>query len=249
MSGHNKWSTIKRKKGAADAKRSKIFSRIVKEIQVAVKEGGADQDMNPRLRVALLNAKGSNMPKATVEKAINKGQNSAENFEETNFEGYGPDGVALFIECLSDNNNRVVSNIRAIFNKYNGTLGTKGSLSFLFDRKAVFTISKDQISDIDDFELEVIDAGAEEIELVEDKYIVTAGFEFFGTMQKKLEEMNISPENSEAVRIPTTTKEVTVHTAQKVMKIIDAFEEDEDVQNVFHNMELTDEVLQALNEE
>ncbi len=249
MSGHNKWSTIKRKKGAADAKRSKIFSRIVKEIQVAVKESGPDPDMNPRLRVALQNAKGSNMPKSTVEKAISKGQSSTENFEEITFEGYGPDGVALFVECLSDNNKRTVSNIRAVFNKHNGALGTKGSLSFIFDRKAVFTISKEQVPDIDEFELEVIDGGAEEIEVVDDKIILTAAFEDFGNMQKKLEEMKITPENSEAQRIPNNTKEVSINTAQKIMKMIDTFEEDDDVQNVFHNMELTDEILQALNEE
>ncbi|MEA3450640.1 MAG: YebC/PmpR family DNA-binding transcriptional regulator [Bacteroidota bacterium] len=248
MSGHSKWSTIKRKKGAADAKRSKVFSRIVKEIQIAVKQSGSDPDSNPSLRVALQNAKGSNMPKSTVEKAISKGESGTENFEEITFEGYGPDGVAIFVECLSDNNNRTVSEIRAIFTKYNGSLGKNGSLSYLFNRKAVFTIAKDLISEIDDFELEVIDAGAEEIELVDDKYIITAAFEDFGNMQKKLEEMKIEPESSEAVRIPNVEKEITVHTAEKNMKIIDAFEENDDVQNVFHDMGLTDEIIEALND-
>jgi YebC/PmpR family DNA-binding regulatory protein len=249
MSGHNKWSTIKRKKGAADAKRSKLFSRIVKEIQVAVKEGGPEPDSNPRLRVALQNAKGANMPKATVEKAISKGESGTDNYEEINFEGYGPGGVAIFVECLSDNNNRTVSNIRSIFNKHNGNLGTKGSLSFIFDRKGVFTIPADQIKDKDEFELEVIDAGAEEIEEVDNNVIVTTNFEDFGRMQKKLEELNIAPENAEAQRIANTTKEVDINTAQKIMKMIDAFEDDDDVQNVFHNMELTDEIMQALNEQ
>jgi YebC/PmpR family DNA-binding regulatory protein len=249
MSGHNKWSTIKRKKGAADAKRSKLFSRIVKEIHVAVKEGGPDPEMNPRLRVALQNAKGANMPKATIEKAINKGQEGADNYEEITFEGYGPDGVAIFVECLSDNNKRTVSNVRAVFNKHNGTLGKNGSLKFIFDRKGVFTIPQDQIKDLDEFELEVIDAGAEDIEVIDGKVIVTTLFEDFGKMQKKLEELGINPENSEAVRIANTTKEVSVHTAQKIMRMIDAFEDDDDVQNVFHNMELTEEILKALEEE
>ncbi len=248
MSGHNKWSTIKRKKGAADAKRSKIFSKIVKEIQVAVKEGGSDEDSNPRLRTALLNAKGVNMPKATIEKAISKAESGTDNWAEVNFEGYGPDGVALFIECLSDNNNRTVSNMRAIFNKHNGNLGTNGSLAFIFDRKGVFTISVDQIKDIEETELELIDGGAEDIEKVEDKYIVTTSFEDFGAMQKKLEKLGIVPENSELVRVPNNLKSVNLHTAEKILKMIDVFEDDEDVQNVFHNMELTEDILNALND-
>ena len=249
MSGHNKWSTIKRKKGAADAKRSKAFSRIVKEIQVAVKEGGGDESSNPRLRTTLLNAKGVNMPKVTIEKAISKAESGTQNWEEVTFEGYGPDGVAIYIECLSDNNNRTVSAIRSIFNKYNGSLGTNGSLSFIFDRKGVFTISAEQIPDLDEVELELIDGGAEDIEKVEDKYIVTTELEDFGNMQKKLEELNLSPENSELVRVPKISKPVTLHTAEKNLKIIDAFEDNEDVQNVFHDMELTDEILEKLNQE
>ncbi len=248
MSGHNKWSTIKRKKGAADAKRSKMFSKIVKEISVAVKEGGPDPDMNPRLRVAVLNAKGVNMPKDTLNKAINKASSDNSNYEEVNFEGYGPDGVAIFVECLSDNNNRTVSNIRAIFNKYNGSLGTNGSLSFIFDRKGVFTIAQDNIKNFDDIELDLIDGGAEDIEKTDDKYIITTDFESFGKMQKTLENLKIEAENSELVRIPNNLKPITLHTAQKLMKMIDAFEDDDDVQNVFHNMELTDEILEALNE-
>ncbi|MBN2891434.1 MAG: YebC/PmpR family DNA-binding transcriptional regulator [Bacteroidales bacterium] len=249
MSGHNKWSTIKRKKGAADAKRSKLFSKMVKEISIAVKEGGSsDETTNPRLRVALLNAKGANMPKATIEKAISKAEAGTESWEEVTFEGYGPDGVAIFVECLTNNNNRTVSNIRAVFNKHNGSLGTNGSLAFIFDRKGVFTIPEDQIADMEETELELIDGGAEEIEKEEDKYIVTCGFEDFGSMQKKLEELKIIPENSELVRIPNNMKSVTLHTAEKILKMIDTFEDDEDVQNVFHNMEMTDEIMTALEE-
>ncbi len=248
MSGHSKWSTIKRKKGAADAKRSKLFSRIAKEIAIAVKEGGSsDETQNPRLRTALLNAKGANMPKATIEKAISKAEAGTENWEEVTFEGYGPDGVAIYVECLSNNNNRTVSSIRAIFNKHNGSLGKNGSLSFIFDRKGVFTIPVEQVDDIEELELELIDGGAEEIEQEEDKYIVTTDFEDFGAMQGKLEELKITPENSELIRVPNNLKSVNLHTAEKVLKIIDAFEEDEDVQNVFHNMEMTDELMNELN--
>ena len=249
MSGHNKWSTIKRKKGAADAKRSKMFSKIVKEIQVAIKEGSSsDESSNPRLRVALQNAKGVNMPKATIEKAISKAEAGTENWNEMTFEGYGPDGVAIFVECLSNNNNRTVSNIRAIFNKYNGSLGTNGSLAFIFDRKGVFTIPKSEISNFEEVELELIDGGAEDIEEIDDTIIITTDFEDFGNMQKKLEELKISPKNSELVRVANNLKEVTAHTAEKVLKIIDAFEDDEDVQNVFHNMELTEEIMKALED-
>lgn len=247
MSGHNKWSSIKHKKGAADAKRSKLFSKIVKEIQIAVKEGGPEPENNPRLRVCLQNAKGANMPKSTIEKAINKAKQGTENFEEISFEGYGPNGVAIYVECLSDNKNRTVSNIKAIFRKHNGTLGTKGSLSFLFDRKGVFTIPENLISDFEEFELEAIDGGAEEIEKIDDKIIITTSFEDYGNMQKKLESLGIEPEKTEAVMIPNTTKEVDVDTAQKIMRMIDSFEDDDDVQNVYHNMELTDEILNALS--
>ena len=249
MSGHNKWSTIKRKKGAADAKRSKMFSKLAKEIQIAVKEGGSgDESMNPRLRTALLNAKGVNMPKSTIEKAISKGEAGTDSWDELTFEGYGPDGVAIFVECLSNNNNRTVSSIRSIFNKHNGNLGTNGSLSFIFDRKGVFTVPKEQIPNMDDVELELIDGGAEDIEVDDDIITITTNFDDFGNMSKKLEELNITPENSELQRVPNNTKEVTLHTAEKILRMIDTFENDEDVQNVFHNMELTDEILASLED-
>ena len=164
MSGHSKWSTIKHKKGAADAKRGRMFTRIVKEITIAVKEGGPEADSNPRLRTAIQNAKGVNMPKDNIERAINKASDDGSNLEEVTFEGYGVSGIAIFVECLSDNNNRTVSSVRATFNKYGGNLGTNGSLSFIFETKGVFTFKKGDL-DIEEIELEVIDAGAEDIEL------------------------------------------------------------------------------------
>ena len=248
MSGHNKWSTIKRKKGAADAKRSKAFSRISKEITIAVKEGGQDPDSNPRLRVAIQNAKGVNMPKDNVSRAINKAESDEANFQEINFEGYGPHGIAIFVECLTDNNNRTVSSVRSIFNKYGGSLGTNGSLSFLFDRKGIFTIVKTDL-DIDEFELEIIDAGLEEFEVEDDRIIITTALEDFGNMQKKLDEMNIEVENAELQRIPNTTTKLDVEASKKILKLIDIFEEDDDVQNVFHNLEITPELEEALNDE
>jgi len=246
MSGHNKWSTIKRKKGATDAKRSKIFSRIIKEITVAVKEGGPDPDGNPRLRLAIANAKGASMPKDNITRAINKGSDKdAANYQETSYEGYAPNGIAVFIDCTTDNLQRTVSNVRSYFNKFGGNLGTNGSLAFLFDRKGVFTIAKGNIN-MDDLEMELIDAGAEDIQLEDDLITVTTAMEDFGQMLKKLEEMKIETENAELQRIPKTTVKVDKETARKVMKLIDYFEDDDDVTNVYHNMELTDEIMEDL---
>lgn len=246
MSGHSKWSKIKRAKGANDAKRSKMFSRIVKEITIAVKEGGPDPEANPRLRLAMNNAKGVNMPKDNIERAISKADKEGDNLEEMTFEGYAPNGVAVFVECLTDNKNRTVSKVRAIFTKYNGNLGTNGSLSFLFDTKGIFTIPKKEDMDIDEFELEIIDAGVEEFEVDDEFLTITTAKEDFGNVQKKLDEMGVELENAGLQRIPNDTKTLDVDTSLKIMKMIDAFEDDDDVQNVYHNLELTDEVAAAM---
>lgn len=246
MSGHNKWSTIKRKKGANDAKRSKIFSKIIKDITIAVKESGPDPEANPRLRLAISNAKGASMPKDNIQRAINKGkEKDATNFEELSYEGYAPHGIAVFVEAMSDNTQRTVSNVRAIYNKYNGNMGKNGSLSFIFDRKGIFSIKTGEI-DLEEFELEIIDAGAEDFEIEDDMITITTGMDDFGNMMKKLEEMNIEPESAELQRIPNNTETLDLETARKVMKMIEAFEEDEDVTNVYHNMEMTDELIEEL---
>ncbi len=243
MSGHSKWSTIKRKKGALDAKRSKIFSKIIKDINIAVKESGPDPESNPRLRLAIANAKGVNMPKDNIARAINKASDKdAANFTETTYEGYAPNGIAVYVECTTDNVQRTVANVRSYFNKFGGSLGTNGSLSFLFDRKGVFTVPKADI-DQDAFEMELIDAGAEEIELEEEFFTVTTAMEDFGSMMKKLEELGIEPENASLQRVPKETVKLDVDSARKVMKLIDLFEEDDDVQNVFHNLEISDELM------
>ena len=246
MSGHNKWSTIKRKKGAADAKRSKIFSKIIKEISISVKESGPDPDGNPRLRLAIANAKGANMPKETLQRAINKASDKdAAALHETTYEGYAPNGIAIFIEATTDNMQRTVSNVRAIFNKYNGNLGTNGSLGFLFDRKGIFSIQQGALN-IDDLELDLIDAGAEDIS-VDDGYItVTTAMEDFGSMMKKLEELKIEAESASLQRLPKETNKLDLDASKKVMKIIDAFEDDDDITNVYHNMEMTDELLDSM---
>ena len=247
MSGHSKWSTIKRKKGALDAKRGKIFSRIVKEIQIAVKESGPVAENNPRLRLAIQNAKGANMPKENVERAINKAANEGGNLQEVTYEGYAPGGVAIFIECLTDNNTRTVANVRAIFNKRGGSLGTNGSLAFVFDRKGVFTVPKSNL-DPESFELEIIDAGVEDIELTEDVFMITSAVEDFGRVQKKLDEMGVRIENAQLQRIPSDTKKLDVDSAQKVLRMVEEFEDVDDVQYVYHNLEMTEELLAAMSE-
>jgi YebC/PmpR family DNA-binding regulatory protein len=247
MSGHSKWSTIKRKKGANDARKGKLFSKIVKEIQASVKEGGSDPDSNPRLRLAVQNAKGANMPKENVDRAIKKASSEGASLQEVTYEGYGPYGIGMYIECLTDNNLRTISNIRSVFNKRGGNLATNGSLSYLFDRKGVFTVPKGDF-DPEEFELEIIDAGVEDCELEDDIYIITTSLEDFGKVQKKLDKMGINVENAELQRIPNNTKKLDIEAAGKVLKMIEDFEELEDVQNIYHNLEITKEIEELIKE-
>ena len=251
MSGHSKWANIKHRKGAQDAKRSKMFTRIIKEITVAVKEGGSEQETNPRLRTAMQNAKGANMPKDTIERTIKKASGAdGTSYEEVTFEGYASNGVAVFVECTTDNNNRTVANIRATFSKYGGNLGTNGSLEFIFDRKGVFAIALENMDlEMEEFEMELIDAGLEEIEQEDDIILVYTDFADFSAMQKKLEKLSIEVQSAELQRIPTTSKILDVDKSKSVLKMIDTFEEDEDVQQVFHNIELTEGILNAMDSE
>jgi YebC/PmpR family DNA-binding regulatory protein len=245
MSGHSKWSTIKRKKGANDAKRGKLFTKLIKEITVAASVGGADIDSNPRLRSAVQNARGMNMPKDTIQRAINKANKDNSSFLELTFEGMLPYGIGVIVDCLTDNRNRTVSNVRAIFNKRGGSLGTNGSLSFMFERKGVISLAKGDL-DPDDFELEMIDAGVEEIELEDDIYMITTPMEEFHNVQIKLEEMALEPESAELQRIPNEALDLSLEQAVQIMKIVEEFEDDDDVQVVSHNLNVTDEVSEAM---
>ena len=251
MAGHSKWANIKHRKGAQDKKRAKQFTRAIKEISVAVKDGGGpDPEANPALRNAISNAKGVNMPKDTIERAIKKASGAeADNYELVTFEGYGPNGIAFFIECTTDNTNRTVASVRSIFSKNGGSLGTNGSLEFLFDRKGVFSIDRESItSNMEEFELELIEGGATTIEKEEDVIYVYTDFIDFGTMNSKLEELGIEPKNAELQRIPLNTVELPVEDAKKILDLVEKFEEDDDVQNVYHNLELSDELLESINE-
>jgi YebC/PmpR family DNA-binding regulatory protein len=247
MSGHSKWSTIKRKKGSLDARRSKMFTRAVKEIMVAVKVGGSgDVDANARLRIAIQIAKGVNMPKENIQRAIDKAQ-GGESLEEYTFEGYGPCGIPVFIECLTNNTNRSIKNVRLIFSKHGGTIGTIGSLSFVYQRKGVFEIIKSKVKlSTDDFEMALIDAGVEDIAYEDDTIIVTCPFEDFGSVQKTLDDLKIEIENADLQRIPNEYKTLNLEDSLRVMKFIDALEDDEDVTKVFHALAMTDELANEL---
>jgi YebC/PmpR family DNA-binding regulatory protein len=226
----------KARKFARWDKMARIFPRIGKEITMATKAGGPNPETNPRLRVAMQNAKGANMPKDRVEAAIKRATDKDEkDYEEVIYEGYGPHGVAIVVETATNNPTRTVANVRHLFNKYGGSLGTSGSLSFLFERKGIFRINGEGL-DLEELELELIDHGADDIQQEEGEIIVTAAFADFGTLQKALEKMNINVISSELQRIPVSFAELNEAQEEEVMKLIEFFEEDDDVQNVFYNL-------------
>lgn len=252
MSGHSKWANIKHRKAKQDAKRSKAFTGIIKNITMAARDGGPDPNFNPNLRLAIQNAKGVNMPKDTIEKAIKKGAGGeGANLQNATYEGYATGGIAVFVEATTDNPTRTVANVRAAFNKHNGNLGTNGSLSFIFDQKGIFEINKSAIARFsqDEFELELIEMGAEDIDWEEDMVVVTSAFEDFGKMQKSFEEKNIEVASAKLERIPKSTSTLDTETALKVFKLIEKLEEDDDVTMVYHNLELTEELEKELEKE
>ena len=216
---------------------SKIFTRIGKEIAMSVKAGGPDPETNSRLRAAIQNAKSANMPKVNVESAIKRAsEKDAGNYEEVVYEGYGPNGVAVLIETATDNPTRTVANIRSVFNKFSGSLGTSGSLDFIFERKGNFTVKNTGSINIEELELSLIDAGLEEIEADEDEIFIVTKFKDFGAMQKALEGLGLEIVSAEKVRSPLTTKEVTPELRETIEKMVEKFEDDDDVQEVFTNM-------------
>jgi len=249
MSGHSKWANIKHRKGAQDKRRGKLFTRIIKDITIAAKNGGENPDSNPSLRLAIQNARGANMPKERVENAIKKASaTDATNYQELTYEGYGIGGVAVFIETATDNVNRTVANIRSIFMKSGGNLGTNGSLNFVFVQKGVFTFSLESIHKFDPEELEfnLIDGGVDEIDPNPYNWVVTTSFDNFGAMNKKLEELGIEVENASLQRIVLNTKVLPVSDALKFLKMVEKLEDDDDINAVYHNLELTDELIEEL---
>ena len=230
------------------SKMAKTFTRIGKDIVIAVKEGGPSPETNSRLRQIMQNAKAANMPKDNVLRAIKKASSKeTANYEEISLEGYAANGIAIFVDCATNNNNRTVADVRSYFSKCDGALGTNGSLEFIFNRKGVFTISANNIDmPLEDLEMELIDGGLEELELDEEAITIYCDFQQFSNMQNKIEELNIEIQNSELHRIPISTKKINTEEAKKVIKLLDLLEENDDVQQVFHNMELTNEILQLM---
>ena len=218
---------------------AKAFTKVGREINIAIKEGGPDPDYNPRLRLAIANAKAVNMPKANVDAAIKRATDKdSANYDEVSFEGYAPHGVAVFVDATTDNNNRTVANIRHIFSKYGGNLGVNGSVDYMFERKGQFRVKREKLSgDLEDIELELIDAGLDSLTQEDDELVFYTAFEDFGTFQHELEERGIDVANAELVRVPTHTKSLSDQEAEAVIKLIDMLEEDDDVANVFHTMD------------
>lgn len=218
---------------------AKAFTKVGREINIAIKEGGADPDYNPRLRLAINNAKAVNMPKANVDAAIKRATDKDTSaYEEVTFEGYAPNGVAVFIEATSDNNNRTVANIRHIFSKYGGSMGVNGSVDYMFERKGQFIVKEENFEgDLEELELELIDFGLDSIEKEDDEINLYTAFEDFATLRDELEKRKIEVGKAELVRLPTHTKKLTDDEVDAVVTLIDKLEEDDDVANVFHTMD------------
>lgn len=238
MAGHNKWSKVKRLKAVTDGKKSKIWARYAREIMVAAREGGGNPDMNAKLYTFVQKAKSENMPKENIERAIKKGTGelAGADYEEISYEGYAPFGVAVFVECLTDNSVRTVADVRNCFNKVGGNVGTNGSVAYLFERKGVFSIPANGIDEMELFEL-VADAGADNLESEEDYFIVTCEVEQFGAVQQALDAAKIKVEEATLERFPLNTIKLQPEEEAKVQKMLDMLEDLQDVQQIFHCME------------
>jgi YebC/PmpR family DNA-binding regulatory protein len=248
MSGHNKWSTIKHKKGAADAKRGKMFSKIIKEISIAARMGGGDPEGNPRLRTAVNAARAANMPKDNVERAIKRGTGEIEgvNYEEITYEGYGPGGVAVIVETLTDNKNRTVAEIRHIFDKYNGNLGETGCVAWIFEKKGVVVIPTQGLTEDDVMEL-ALEAGAQDVKLDGETFEVTTEPSDFEAVRKSIEDKGWKIEFSEVTMIPQNTVKLEGKKAEQMLKMMDALDDNEDLQRVFANFDITEEEMMRIS--
>jgi YebC/PmpR family DNA-binding regulatory protein len=247
MAGHSKWANIQHRKGRQDAARSKLFSKLAKEITVAAKMGDPDPDKNPRLRLAVKEAKSSSVPKDVIDRAIKKAiGGDAENYEEIRYEGYGPNGVAVIVEAMTDNRNRTASSVRSLFGKHGGNLGETGSVAFMFERKGQVSYGP-EAGDADTVMMAAIEAGAEDVESSEDGHLVWCADTDLNEVSTALEEALGESLSAKLVWRPSTTTEMGLEDAQKLMKLIDALEDDDDVQTVTANFEISDEVMAQLS--
>ena len=244
MSGHSKWHNIQAKKGKADAQRGAVFTKIGREIAIAVREGGANPESNGKLRDIIAKAKANNMPNDNIQRSIKKASGELSNvvYEEITYEGYAPGGVAVIVDTISDNRNRTASDVRHCFAKYGGNLGTTGSVGFMFDERGVLVIEREPGSDEDEMMMIALDAGAEDVKVEEDVFEILTAPADFSTVRENLEKQGFSFLSAEVQKIPQNTVEVTdPDTIQKIQKMLDLLEESDDVQNVYHNADLPDE--------
>ena len=250
MSGHSKWSTIKRKKGALDAKRGKIFTKIIREITVAAKAGGGDPDANPRLRTAILKGKANNMPADNVDRAIKKGTGDLDGvvYSEVRYEGYGPGGVAIMVDALTDNKNRTTPEVKTALNKNNGTLGESGSVNYMFDRKGMIIIEAGQTDEDEAMEL-LMDFDVDDIRTEDGNVIVTTTPEAHIKVSDTLTDKNYTLTMNEVTYVPQTTIELDAKKASQVLRLIEALEDLDDTQNVYSNFDISDEVMAQLENE
>jgi len=248
MSGHSKWANIKHKKGAADARRGKIFTRLIKEITVAARMGGGDPDGNPRLRSAIASARSENMPKDNIIRGIKKGTGELEGevYDEILYEGYGPGGIAVLVECMTDNRNRTVAEIRHAFSKSNGNLGESGCVAYMFDKKGVIYVDKSTINEEELMDL-AIEAGGEDVEEDGDQFQVLTGPEDFDEVREELEKAGVVIAEASLTMIPQNTIEVTEEKqAKALIRLLQTLEENEDVQNVHANCDIDDALMEEL---
>ncbi len=250
MSGHSKWAQIKRKKAKTDAERGKIFTKLIREITVAARQGGGDEEANPRLRAAIAAAKAANMPAANIEKAIKRGTGELPGvvYEEVTYEGYGPGGVALLIQVLTDNRNRAVAEIRHILSRHNGSLGEQGSVAWMFERRGVVTLKQQGLTEDDLMEI-VLDAGAEDIQTSDESFEILCAPEDLEAIKQALENAGVSYESAEITMYPKSTVRVEGKEARQVLALLEALEEHDDVQNVYANFDIDEDVLEAVESE
>ncbi len=248
MAGHSKWHNIRHKKARMDAKRGQIFTKLIREITVAARQGGGDPEFNPRLRMAIEKAKEHNMPMENIERAIKRGTGELEgvSYEEVTYEGYGPEGVAIIVECLTDNRNRTTGEIRHIFSKHGGNLGTTGCVSFLFEEKGIIQVPKSEYTEEEIFE-KAIEAGAEDVIIEDDYYEIRTEPKELYAVKDALENMGVKIEKAELTKIPTTTVEIKdEETATKLMKLLDALEDNDDVQKVYANFDMSTQLMEKV---
>ena len=248
MSGHSKWSSIKHKKGAADAKRGKIFTKLIKEITVAARMGGGDPDGNPRLRSAIAAAKGENMPKENIERGIKKGTGELEgvSYEEASYEGYGPGGVAVLVDCLTDNKNRTVADIKHLFERHGGNLGEPGCVAWMFEQKGLMVFEKDKGDEAELFDL-ALEAGGEDVREEETEFEVITAPSDLESVKQAIDDAGLSYSLAEVTKIPQNTVKVEGKKAQQTLNLMQSIEDHDDVSHVYANCDIPDDVMEALD--